>query len=521
MKMLLAFAALILLCVGGMWLIFRVLIDDVTNRERVSDLEDAFKTLNTYFDGKEKNKDRLENSDSYYLMEEVGRFYMLFVYDPVHTVSFSSYDSRSGGSSTGVPWYQDPLRVYNGFRTLEKGDEPKILSEENEYKVYESREKNGSATYVDLHGKLNNGFIVLIRESFKEVESSNRAISDWLLLIGLIILLVGIIFASLFSQRVTKPIQQMSQLAERMASMDFEARCEVSSRDEIGVLSDSLNRLSEKLQETVGELKNANSELQSDLEHRTQVDEMRSDFIANVSHELKTPIALIQGYAEGLAENINDDAESRAFYCSVIADEAGKMNRMVQKLMALNQLEFGGNQVEYARFDIVGLVTGVLNSTEVLRNQKGITLHYHETEPVFVWADEYMIEEVVTNYISNAMNHAAKSKEIAVSLEKTDATVRVSVYNTGELIPEEDMEKIWIKFFKVDKARSREYGGSGIGLAIVKAIMDLHHRRYGAINHENGVEFWFELELSDELSPEERESLNSETAPDSAVVVKE
>jgi signal transduction histidine kinase len=255
-----------------------------------------------------------------------------------------------------------------------------------------------------------------------------------------------------------------------------------------------LKVFSEQLQETVGELKNANSELQRDLEHREEVDAMRSEFIANVSHELKTPIALIQGYAEGLAENVSDDAESREYYCSVIADEAAKMNRMVQKLMTLNQLEFGGNQVEYERFDIVSLLTGVLKQTEVLRDQKGVKLHYHEQDPVYVWADEYMIEEVVTNYVSNAINHATKSKEIAVSLQEEEKAVRVSVYNTGELIPEDELERIWIKFYKVDKARSREYGGSGIGLSIVKAIMERHHQKYGVINHENGVEFWFELE---------------------------
>jgi len=231
---------------------------------------------------------------------------------------------------------------------------------------------------------------------------------------------------------------------------------------------------------------------------------MRSDFISNVSHELKTPIALIQGYAEGLQDNVNDDPENRNYYCDVIIDEAAKMNNIVRKLLSLNQLEYGEQSLEYDRFDIYDLLRGVLRDTEILQKQQDVTVHLYGEGPCYVWADEYRIEEVVTNYVSNAFHHVSKSREIAVSVKKTDATVRVSVYNTGEPIPEEDLDKVWIKFFKVDKARTREYGGSGIGLSVVKAVMDAHNRKCGVINHEGGVEFWFELDAADEAS-EKRE----------------
>ena len=176
-------------------------------------------------------------------------------------------------------------------------------------------------------------------------------------------------------------------------------------------------------------------------------------------------------------------------------DETGKMNRMVKKLLTLNQLEFGNDVVEMDRFDMTELIQGVINASAILAAQQGITINFYQNGPVYVWGDEFKVEEVITNYISNAMNHAEGEKRIDVRYSIHGENVRISVFNTGKPIPEEDLDKIWIKFYKVDKARTREYGGSGIGLSIVKAIMDSFHKQCGAVNHTDGVEFWMELEL--------------------------
>ena len=221
---------------------------------------------------------------------------------------------------------------------------------------------------------------------------------------------------------------------------------------------------------------------------------MRKEFLSNVSHELKTPIALIQGYAEGLKEGINDDAESREFYCDVIIDEAVKMNTMVKKLLTLNELEFGNDVVTMERFDIVALISNYIQSAEILTRQNEISVRMEEYLPVYVWADEFKIEEVFNNYFSNAINHCSGEKVIDVKLTKEEGVVRVSVFNTGEQVPEESIPHLWEKFYKVDKARTREYGGSGVGLSIVKAIMDSMNQKCGMKNYDNGVEFWFELE---------------------------
>lgn len=221
---------------------------------------------------------------------------------------------------------------------------------------------------------------------------------------------------------------------------------------------------------------------------------MRKEFLANVSHELKTPIALIQGYAEGLQEGINDDPESRAYYCDVIVDEASRMNQMVKKLLTLNQLEFGNDMVAMERFDITALVCNYLQSAELLAKQNQIDVQMEETPSYYVWGDEFKIEEVLMNYFSNALNHCSGERIIEVIITPIEERIRVTVFNTGDQIPQESLSQIWEKFYKVDKARTREYGGSGVGLSIVKAIMESMHQNYGVTNYENGVALWFELE---------------------------
>ena len=307
-------------------------------------------------------------------------------------------------------------------------------------------------------------------------------------------MVVSILLIWYFAKRITETIRELARLSDRMADLDFDAKYTSGGSNEIGELGENFNRMSEKLESTISELKKANNSLQKDIEQKDKLEKMRNEFLGNVSHELKTPIALIQGYAEGLHDNINDDSESREFYCDVIIDEANKMNKMVKKLLTLNQIEFGKNQINFERFDIVQVIRSVIQSASLLADQKDAEIYMEETEPVYVWADEYMVEEIVTNYISNAINHVDGEKRIRVTLEMREKVVRIRVFNTGKQIPEDELDKIWIKFYKVDKARTRAYGGSGIGLSIVKAIVDAMNQQCGVKNCHDGVEFWFDLD---------------------------
>lgn len=377
-------------------------------------------------------------------------------------------------------------------------DEPEktILKEAEQYIIQRITDSRTNTEYIEMWGVFDNGNIFLFRTALEGIKDSVSISNRFLAYIGMIAVIISGAVILMVSRRVTEPILELARISERMASLDFDVKYNGNSRNEIALLGKNINELSNALEATISELKTANNELQKDIEKKNEIDEIRKEFLSNVSHELKTPIALIQGYAEGLKEEINDDAESREFYCDVIIDEAAKMNNMVKKLLTLNQLEFGNDVVMLERFDIVALIRNYIQSAEILTKQKEIMVRFESTPPIYVWADEFKTEEVFANYFSNAMNHAAGEKIIDVRLCRKENKVRISVFNTGEPIPVESLSHLWEKFYKVDKARTREYGGNGVGLSIVKAIMDSMNQEYGVMNYDNGVEFWFELETN-------------------------
>lgn len=366
------------------------------------------------------------------------------------------------------------------------------LEETDNYTLEVNRDMD--MDYLDMWGMLDNNNVFLIRLPMAGISDSIQISNMFYLYTGMIVVAISILAIWFLSQRLTKPLEELTDISIRMSNLDFNAKYESGGEDEIGVLGQNFNKMSKELEQTISELKTANNELQKDIEKKERIDDMRKEFLSNVSHELKTPIALIQGYAEGLKECINDEAESRDFYCEVIIDEAAKMNNMVKKLLTLNQLEFGNDQISMECFDLTELVRGVVNSAQLLADQKDAQILFVQDTSVYVWGDEFKIEEVVTNYVSNAINHIAGERKIEIKMQRREGHIRLSVFNTGKPIPEEDIDKIWIKFYKVDKARTREYGGSGIGLSIVKAIMESMNQKFGMKNYENGVEFWFELE---------------------------
>ena len=387
-------------------------------------------------------------------------------------------------------------KLYGYIFELEAKDMSKVVLQAERYLVRESKDLLTQADYMELIGTLDTGEPFIMRTPLESIRESAQISNRFFAYCGGVGILVSSLLIWWLSRRISQPIMRLADLSKRMTELDFNAKFTSPERNEIGLLGHHMNQLSETLEHTISELKTANNELLRDIEQKIQIDEMRKEFLSNVSHELKTPIALIQGYAEGLKECINDDAESRDFYCEVIMDEAGKMNTLVKNLLALNQLESGNDLTSMERFDLVDLIRNVLNSVGILLEQKEIRLIFKEQEPVYVWADEFKVEQVVTNYISNAINHCGGDKIIEVKLAGHEDAVRVSVFNTGEPIPESDLDKIWVKFYKVDKARTREYGGSGIGLSIVKAVMEAMNKDYGVKNYDNGVEFWFEVDGS-------------------------
>ena len=420
-------------------------------------------------------------------------------------ISLLLYDSESDqtlvSSARDVEVMRDRVRRYIVGHAGAKRD---VLREYDNYMIQKTFDPLSKTFYLESWGFFSDNAPIFIRTMPMESIHESAAISNrFLMFVGIVVILAGSILIYFITRHITMPIKRLSELSEKMSNLDFDARYETSRRstEEIDTLGNSMNVLSERLKTTIGELKEANAQLKKDIDEKVQIDEMRKEFIANVSHELKTPIALIQGYAEGLVEGMAEDKENRDYYCGVIMDEAGKMNRMVRQLLTLTALEFGGERLSVERFDLTELIASVISSSGVLLKQNELTVDFDGKEPVYVMGDEFKIEEVITNYLTNAIHHVGggeKKIQIRIDHRRDGKEVCVEVFNTGNPIPDEALPNLWTKFYKVDKARTREYGGSGIGLSIVKAIMEMHHKACGVKNHENGVEFWFTLDTAGE-----------------------
>lgn len=356
---------------------------------------------------------------------------------------------------------------------------------------------SNSLNYILLYGKLDNGYSLYIRIPIAPIEESVRISNNTLIVIGIATVIISAFVASLISKRFTSPILQLNDITKKMAKLDFEQKYRINdSDDEINELGKNINTMSDKLESTIKQLRETNSELEKDIEEKSKIDEMRKQFISDVSHELKTPIALIQGYAEGLIENVNNDDESRKFYAEVILDESNKMDVLVKQLLELMKLEYGKRKFNDEEFDVVKLINEVIRKCNVMLEENQIQVVFDEKKPIYAYADDFYVEQVVTNYFTNAIKHAKEvngKKQIKITIQNVKNKIRVSVFNTGDKIPEEDLTRVWGRFYKIDDSRNRENSGSGIGLSIVKAIQNNYQNEYGVQNLSNGVEFYFDI----------------------------
>lgn len=337
------------------------------------------------------------------------------------------------------------------------------------------------------------------------IEQNSSLNLVFLVIAGGCALLICLIFAYGVSRWFSRPLIAMAGLADRMSELDFSTKYQGRSTDEIGQLGQSLNRLSAYLEQTIRELRQSNEQLAQEIKEKERIDNMRQEFIVNVSHELKTPIALIQGYAEGLTAGVADDPEDRKYYCDTIADEADHMNKLVMQLLNLSRLELGAEQTYSEDIDLHELCAEAVRKTAVLCESRGLTVEYDDT-CITVRTDGDLLDQVLMNYLSNAIRYTVDGGKIKISAKQTGDCVRLTVFNEGDGLPEEELPKIWEKFYRTDRARTREAGGTGIGLSLVRAIADTLHGSCGVENVEGGIVFWFELSASAENDSDSPES---------------
>ncbi len=375
-----------------------------------------------------------------------------------------------------------------------------IIEQGENYTIREIEDQGTNIKYIMFSSVLNNNYKLYVRMPITSIQESVKISNKFLYIIAVFVIIFGGIVILIVSRRFSKPIEELETIAKKISNLDFSQKYKPSqANDEIDRLGESINILSRKLEATIDQLRNANIELEKDVEEKSKIDEMRKSFISDVSHELKTPIALIQGYSEGLIENVNSDEESKKFYAEVILDEATKMDRLVKQLLELMKLEYGKMNFNNTEFDIIELEKEILRKSQVMIEKENISVKFEkEYEPIKVYADDLYIDQVFTNYITNAIKYSSEvnnERKVIIKNEIKQDKVRITVFNTCEGLSDEEFNRIWNRFYKVDESRNRKKGGNGIGLSLVKAIMNNYGNKYGAKNVAGGVEFYFELNL--------------------------
>jgi signal transduction histidine kinase len=341
-------------------------------------------------------------------------------------------------------------------------------------------------------------YFVCVFSSYGQIKQYIKIFNRFCLIFGLIILLIFGVAIFIIVNVITKPIIHINEVTKKLSLLDFSERIKVDENDEIGTTSLNINLMADKLENTLNELIISNNEKSKDIFYKEKVDESRRYFLSSVSHELKTPISLIVGYAEAI--KYKDKKTPVDYYCDIIIDEGDKMNKLVGDILRLSQMDSKIMPINKEQFSIIKLIEKYVRNFDIIIKEKKIDIELNFNSDENVYADYELISQVVNNYLSNAINHLNNDNKIKIYTFNNNNMVRVSVFNSGNHILEENLSKVWDSFFKEDKARTREYGGHGFGLTIVKSVMERHGTNYGVNNVDGGVTFYFEIEKYNETN---------------------
>lgn len=486
-KLFLSLCIIVIAIIASLILLNNFVLREFYEYNKEKQLENVYKIINDYYNSNNNERNLADELDKIAIN---NNFDILIRSDQ----DVSVYSSNKDFYSTIGDMIVSILR--------EGKNETDILKQTNHYTISKYKDTKTNISYIMLIAQLDNSYNLYIKMPVNSIEESVKISNEFLSIIAIFIIMIGGTVLSIVSRRFSEPIVELNQIAKNMSNLDFSQKYKPSNaNDEIDMLGNSINTLSNKLEKTIKQLRTTNVELEKDIEEKSQIDEMRKSFISDVSHELKTPIALIQGYSEGLIENVNSDEESRKFYAEVILDEATKMDALVKRLLELMKLEYGKMKFNNKEFDVVELENEILRKSQVMMEKENVKLENKVEGEIKVYADDFYIDQVLTNYITNAIKYSIevngeKRVRIENELLPDKNKVRIKIFNTFDEFSEEDMVRIWNRFYKVDESRNRDKGGSGIGLSLVKAIMNNYGNSYGVKNVAGGVEFYFELDLS-------------------------
>lgn len=441
--------------------------------------------LLNYYIKKEKNQmvSVAEKIDEINLYEETAATQLSAV------ISDSSYRLKIEDSfgNTLFSSFDSPVADYKGFFERDKFLPSPDYAEKEGFSIVNDKGGEDVLSYICF---LSGGETLQLTTVLSILKNSATIANEFMVNVAVVCLFLSLLWVLFLARGIARPIRRMQETTSKMAALDFSEKLEVSAEDEIGQLADSINILSNSLDVTLEDLQNKNKQLRNEIEAERRLEKMRKGFVANVSHELKTPISIISGYAEGLKIGVGGETQ-REQYTDVIINEAGRMNDMVLSLLELSRMEAGQMPLDLQVYDLSAQLNEAAKRFR-LKNEEA-KIETEMPEQLYVYSDIEAVEKILNNYLSNALSHLKKDGKILISAKKENNKIKIAVYNDGDPIPTEEMERIWESFYRGDSSHKRESDRVGLGLSIVKAAVTLLGTQCGVVNKEDGVEFWFTL----------------------------
>ncbi|MCS5423056.1 MULTISPECIES: sensor histidine kinase [Psychrilyobacter] len=348
--------------------------------------------------------------------------------------------------------------------------------------------------HLEYYKLLPTGQFITLRISMDSIRSTVGIVNEFYIYEGIAILIGSLFFVYIFSLHITRPIIALNSIIGRMVNMDFSYRANIKSGDELEELGDNINFLSSELEKNIGQLKLSNMKLKDEVEKRRRIDELRKEFIASVTHEIKTPVTVINTHAEMLLYDLIENKEEGKEYLRTIISEGNNISTLLSELIKLIKLEEKIVDIKLEKLDLFDLLREESSKYKIDLADKGVSLILNLEENLMVLGDEFKIRQVVNNLLSNGVSYVENNGELRVNLETEGDEARVEIINTGSSIPEDKLGNIWKAFYRVEKSRNRKYGGTGLGLTIVNGILERHGSKFGVENVSDGVKFWFTLE---------------------------
>ncbi|MCR5042015.1 MAG: HAMP domain-containing histidine kinase [Clostridia bacterium] len=427
-------------------------------------------------------------------LDEIENSYALAYLEIINKHGDTVFTSLCAGVDATPPFdsYAPVAPEYvRNFRVTDAGDPDSPIGKY--FMLYELDGSQGAVQFLALGSRMSTGDTVVLVTQKSQIDTASKVSVGFLTALAVIMLFIMLIVDYKYMAHFSKPIKKISSVTEKMAKQDFSEKAPSSRISEINTLSESVNVMSDSLSDALEDLRQRNIKLQQDIEEERTMDQIRRTFINGVSHELKTPIAIIQGYAEGAQMFFDDSPETAREYLRIIGEESVRMNNMIMSLLEITRYESGAYEVTKEEFDIRELACEWVERNSELLKEKGITAQVDIPEGLTGLGDRTILYSVVNNYMSNAVSHVSGEMRIRVTAEELGDRIRVGVFNTGSYIADKDKDKIWGSFYRVDKAMNRSQGRFGLGLAIVASVQKLHGMDYGVENVGDGVRFWFDI----------------------------